>query len=402
MRKFFMGIFALILVLFIFFIFTNHAGDNPNNSGVDKDALPEICIGINEPLTGVYSDFGNYELLGIQYANKVCPHAVINGTKYKIELITEDNGSNLETASKIVGEHIEKECIAMIGSQLPDDINDLSDESTIIPIIDIDSSKNSGEEFFPVFSVSIQNKLQARAIANFAYGMELDKCAVVIVDDVESSTLIGEAYMEKFTELGGKCSQYEVLLAQNNFSSLSSLIHEGNFDSVFIAADAEISPKIIKNIRKAGITYPIFGIADWDNRAFVDNCGYRGSNVFLPSDFNETDDENQISADFVANFTDWITYDTDKYEANGETDTISRGSALGYDAYMLLIEALEGSESTKPTDIFTALSQTSYSGITGNITFNDIGETNKTTIYIKKLNTSHDRLEVLQTVSSNT
>lgn len=57
-----------------------------------------IKIGVYEPQTGANGAGGKQEILGMEYANSVCPTVTIGGVEYKIELVYGDNESNTEKA----------------------------------------------------------------------------------------------------------------------------------------------------------------------------------------------------------------------------------------------------------------------------------------------------------------
>jgi len=63
-------------------------------------------------------------------------------------------------------------------------------------------------------------------------------------------------------------------------------------------------------------------------------------------------------------------------------------SALGYDAYMVAVEAIKAAGSTDPKKINEVLWDVTYSGVTGSIAFDDIGDAIRDVAYIKEVNTS--------------
>ncbi|MDY5881591.1 MAG: ABC transporter substrate-binding protein, partial [Oscillospiraceae bacterium] len=69
-----------------------------------------IKIGVYEPQTGANGAGGKQEILGMEYANSVCPTVTIGGVEYKIELVYGDNESNTEkavsAATKIISEGV--------------------------------------------------------------------------------------------------------------------------------------------------------------------------------------------------------------------------------------------------------------------------------------------------------
>ncbi len=64
---------------------------------------------------------------------------------------------------------------------------------------------------------------------------------------------------------------------------------------------------------------------------------------------------------------------------------ISAVSVMGYDAYFVALEALKAAGSTDPKAVNEALWNVSYEGVTGHISFDEIGDAKRDTAYIKTL-----------------
>lgn len=60
---------------------------------------------------------------------------------------------------------------------------------------------------------------------------------------------------------------------------------------------------------------------------------------------------------------------------------------MGYDAYFVALEAIKAANSADPAAIKAALPTVTYTGITGNISFNETGDANRDVAYIKTVNT---------------
>ena len=60
---------------------------------------------------------------------------------------------------------------------------------------------------------------------------------------------------------------------------------------------------------------------------------------------------------------------------------------MGYDAYFMALEAIKNAGSTDPADVLAALPTTEYTGITGTIKFDEIGDAVRDTAFVKNANT---------------
>ncbi len=71
---------------------------------------------------------------------------------------------------------------------------------------------------------------------------------------------------------------------------------------------------------------------------------------------------------------------------NGGDDTVSGLTVMGYDAYYVALEALKAAGSTDPAAVNEALWDVTYTGVSGDISFNEIGDANRDAAYVKNAN----------------
>ena len=85
---------------------------------------------------------------------------------------------------------------------------------------------------------------------------------------------------------------------------------------------------------------------------------------------------------------------------NGGNDTISGLTAMGYGAYYVALEALKAAGSTDPGDVKAALPGVTYTGVSGDIAFDEQGDAIRDTAYIKTADNQNVAwtLETVQTV----
>ena len=91
--------------------------------------------------------------------------------------------------------------------------------------------------------------------------------------------------------------------------------------------------------------------------------------------------------DFDKGIKEYINSDATALANNGGNDQLAAVSAMGYDAYFVALEALKAAGSTDPAAVKAALPSVKYTGVTGEISFNETGDANRTTAFIKKCNT---------------
>ena len=65
-------------------------------------------------------------------------------------------------------------------------------------------------------------------------------------------------------------------------------------------------------------------------------------------------------------------------------DPVSSAAALGYDAYMLAVNAIIAAGSADHADILAVMPAVSYAGVTGRMSFSDSGDAVRESIYVKR------------------
>ena len=92
---------------------------------------------------------------------------------------------------------------------------------------------------------------------------------------------------------------------------------------------------------------------------------------------------------FVRGFQSYLRQNAERIALNGGTDEVAAVSALGYDAYMTMVTALESLDGTKDVltsvDLRNALYEVDYEGVTGDISFDDNGDAIRDTAYLKQI-----------------
>ena len=94
------------------------------------------------------------------------------------------------------------------------------------------------------------------------------------------------------------------------------------------------------------------------------------------------------SPEFDAGIKQYLAENADALAANGGDDTISAVTAMGYDAYYVALEAIKAAGSGDAAAIKAALPSVTYTGVSGDIAFDDIGDAVRDTAFIKTADTA--------------
>lgn len=348
--------------------------------GGQKNAEPVIRIGVIEPLTGANGAAGFQEILGIRYANQVYPTVTIGGETYAVKLVEADNKSDcaeaVNAAAKLVSEPVSV-VLGSYGSDLSIAAGAVFAKNKIPAIGCSCTSPQVTEGNDSCFRVCFSDPLQGTAMANYAYQNNAKRAAVITQMGDGYSSGLGGYFKEAFSGLGGQIvSEQQFQAGQTDFRAILNNINAQNPDIIFAPSSLTAAPLIIRQARELGITAVIAAGDTWENSAVVGEAGAAAEGVVLTAAFDESEPANDEAAAFIKGFREYL-------RAEKQDEAIPAVSALGYDAYLAAIKAIEAADSTDPAAIREALSSVVIEGATGTIAFNETGDANKNLAFIK-------------------
>ena len=203
-----------------------------------------------------------------------------------------------------------------------------------------------------IFLSVITNAFQGKVIAEFAADpAELNaKTAATIQQDQDVySTGHVEAFVAQFQELGGAIVASEIYQAgDTSFSEQLQRIQAANPDVILLSSFAPEVPLIINEARNMGIETTIVGGDTWDEPEKF--FGTLADNTPLEGIYQTTNFAPEMPGEAVKQF-------FDAYMTTFGTAPDGIASS-GYDAMLLLANAIEQANSTEPVAIRDALTAT--------------------------------------------
>ena len=205
---------------------------------------------------------------------------------------------------------------------------------------------------------------QAAAMAEYAYKvLGLRKVAVWVDTACDFSVAVCTYFEDTWKHLGGEVV-YEDYFETNwtDFSALVSRLKayqdEGKVDCVYIGAIPGNVGLIVKQLREGGVILPILGEDGFDTPLLVEVGGLYAEGVLFATHVSLDSPDPKVQ-EFVAAY-------TEKFGRRPE----NAFAALGYDAMMLVAEAIKVAGSADPAAIEEGLAQIkAFSGVTGTITY---------------------------------
>ncbi|WP_113156693.1 ABC transporter substrate-binding protein [Nitratireductor sp. OM-1] len=204
---------------------------------------------------------------------------------------------------------------------------------------------------------------QSYAIADYAYDeLGTRKVAVWTDNSMDFTKALSKFFVERFEERGGAIVGTDsFMMGDTDFSAqiarLASI--DPAPDAVFVSAIPSEAGLSVKQIREQGITMPIVSGDGFDTELVSTVPGPELANdVYFSTHTYRADDRDEVKA-FIAD-----------YKAEYGIDPENAFAPLGYDALMLVADAIRRADSAEPAKIRDALAETrGFKGVTGEISY---------------------------------
>lgn len=367
------------------------AKDNAAATGVAIEG-DTIKIGVFEPTTGENGGGGMQEILGMRYANKVNPTVDINGTTYKLQLVEVDNQSDKTAAVTAVQSLISSGVVAVLGSY-GSGVSIAAGQTFAdaqIPAIGASCTNPQvtlGNDFY--FRTCFLDPFQGTVMASYAIEKGYKTAALISQNGDDYSTGLAAFFKQAFEGMGGTIVADETYQTnESDFNAILTTIKGANPDCIFAPSSIATATLLLPQAQANGIKAQIIASDTWENETIITAAGSAAEGVALSTFFDEHDDSNPVAKEFVEGFKAYLNGDPQNLKLNGGSDGVAAVSALGYDAYMSIYEALkalDGAEALNSVALRDALKAVSFSGVTGAISFDDNGDAVKNVAYIKQI-----------------
>ena len=312
------------------------------------DAAKTVKVGVFLPLTGDNAAGGELELTGVKLANKLYPE--VNGTK--IELVIADNKSDKAESANVAARLIEKDKVKAIigtyGSSLAMAAGNIVKDAKV-PAVGTSCTNPQvtlGNDYY--FRACFIDPFQGTVMANYALKQGAKK--VALVQEVSNDYAVGLAkfFKEAYEKKGGtitSTSNYQT--GDKDFTAILTNIKAENPDVVFAPGNFTESALLVKQARQLGITAKFMGGDTWETADFIKVGGKDVEGVFLSSAF----DREKTSTTEAKKFMDAWVKDNPKVEPSGL-------NALGYDAYLIVYDAMKRAGTEDSVKIRDAIAAT--------------------------------------------
>ena len=384
MKKILALVLALVMALGLVACGSKDNGDSDVPSTTDGKKI--VKIGVFEPLTGDNGAGGKQEVLGMQYANYVQPTVDINGETYQVRLEIVDNRTSAENGPSAAAELVNKGVSIVLGSYG-------SGVSTAggtvfaeagVPAIGVTCTNPQVTSDCAVYyRICFLDPFQGTVLANYAYkelGVETAYLLGMLGSDYDQGLIY--YFTQAFEALGGTVVGDNFPEGNANFVSYINNAQKANAGVIFCPVSINYAQLIVEAAAAQGFEGAILGSDTLDSNMVVEAAKGTDTELYVTTFYQEGG-----APEFDKGIKEWINATPDALTNNGGNDMIAAVTAMGYDAYFTALEAIKAAGSTNPADILAALPGVTYTGVSGEIAFDDIGDAIRDAAYIKTANT---------------
>lgn len=353
--------------------------------------ITEVRIGAGWEMTGPIAGFGQMSWDGVKLAMKLRPTVTIGGKQIPVNVILLDNKGDKAEAANVARRLIDVEkvvailgpctssCALAAGAIVEEKKVPLVTNTATNPLV------TQGKRF--VFRACFVDTLQGELLAKFAWE-NLKAKNVAIMVDVAQDYVVGLAnyFKRAFEKFGGKTFEAYYNTGDQDFSAQLTTVLARNPDVIFMPGYYAEIALICKQARELGFTGHLLAGDGADAPELVQIGGQFVEGLCYTTYFHQDADLSPKTKPFVEAYVK---------EYGRRPDAFG---ALAFDAYNLVLDAIERAQSIDPVAIRDALAATqNFEGVAGTISFPpDSGDPIKPAVIVQIKNGKPELLTVVR------
>lgn len=344
------------------------------SSWVGYAAAEVIKIGVFEPMTGPSAAGGEMTVEGIELALEMKGEVLGR----EVQIVVVDNKSDKVEAANAVSRLIERDKVVAIigsyGSSLSMAAGDIVNKAQV-PTVGCSPTNplvTLNNDYY--FRVCFIDPFQGTVMANYAVN-ELGAKTAAVIQDVTQDYSVGlsKYFIDAFRELtGDKDSIVEVSsynTGDQDFTAQLTNVKNKNPDIIFAPGNYGESALLIRQARDLGIEVPFLGGDTWEAPEFLTIGGQAVEGAVFSTHFTAEAPVTSESEVFL---------DAYREKFGKEANAFA---ALGYDAYMLILDVIEKVGSAESQAIRDGLANVKgFVGATGVISLDENGDAVKSAV----------------------
>lgn len=335
-----------------------------------------IVVGEVGSMTGNEATFGISTHNGITLAfEQINAAGGVKGKKLKV-IALDNQGKPEEAATAVTKLITQDKVVAILGEVASSRSLAMAPiaQANKIPMISPSSTNPKvTEQGDYIFRVCFIDPFQGTVMAKFA-SETLKIKRVAILRDVRNDYSVGLAdfFKETFTKNGGQIvTDVSYSAGDIDFKSQLTAIRGKNPEAIFVPGYYTEVGLIARQARELGIKVPLMGGDGWDSPKLKEIGGKALEGSYFSNHYSEEDQAPQVQK-FISDY---------KQKFGSSPDALA---AMGYDAALVLAEAMKNATDLSPTAIRDAIAKTKdFQVVTGKITLNEKRDAVKSAAVLK-------------------
>ncbi len=349
-------------------------GESGGEAGGDT-----IKIGFLGGLTGGHSHYGIETLKGMQMAvDDINAAGGVNGKQ--LEIVQGDHGSNSSEAANVTQKLITQGVSAIVGDPTTGITISAAQicqpaQMVLLSAGAVGSGVVEIGDF--IYRDTLLDAVAAPAVTKYlSEDLKWKKVALVTTTGLpysESLTAIFKPALDKYgIEI---IAEQSIMEKDTNFSAQVTALSQKEFDGVVFTGYYTEGALFMKEMRKQGLNQVLVGGDGLLGKELYELGGDAVQGSMVYAGFAVDENATGKTKEFI-----------DAYKAANNDAFPDMFPAQGYDAVMLLADAMKAANSSDPTVFKTKLAETKdWQGVTGTITFDENREPIKSPVYLQEV-----------------
>ncbi|MBA3395715.1 MAG: ABC transporter substrate-binding protein [Deltaproteobacteria bacterium] len=341
-----------------------------------KPATGAIVIGHFASMTGPQATFGISTDRAIRLAIK--ERNAKGGVKGRqVELVTiDDAGKQSEAATavtRLINDHGAVAILGEVASSLSLAGGPIAQKAKIPMITPSSTNPDVTDVGDYVFRVCFLDDFQGWVGAKFAKeNLKATKAAIIYDQGQAYSSGLADYFEKAFKEMGGQIVTRQAYTGGNlEISSQLQAVKGSGAEVVYLPGYYSDAGTIIRKARDAGIKAPFVGGDGWDSEELPKIAGDAINGNYFSNHYAPEEDRPEVK-NFV-----------EKYKAEYQS-TADGLAALGYDAALVLFDAMERAPSLSGKDLRDAIAATkNFTGVTGTFSIDENRNAMKSAVIVE-------------------
>lgn len=318
-----------------------------------KSNSDEIVVGVPEPLTGEYAQYGSAIMEGIELKiAEINEKGGINGKK--VRAIYQDTKGDVQEVVNVFKQMVNKKIDIVLGEAISSNslaLAELAQKAKVPMITPAGTALDITKDKDYVFRTTFTDPYQGEILAKYLNKEGVKKVALLVNNGSDYSLGVSDAFKKTSSENRIQIYEQSYTNSDKDFKTILTKVKNENIDVVVILDYYNTIGLILSQAKEVGLNAKYYGADGWDG--IQDNFAKLAEGAIFSSQFTVDDTSKEVQ-DFIASYR----------KKFGKEPLIF--AALGYDSMTIVEKAIE-----KGGDLREAIKNIDVDLLTGHIKYDE-------------------------------